>query len=171
MNLMEPPTETGHNRRRAPKRSSGSTSSVDTQLSEALSPGENEGLTFKPSASVSGRESQFITVTVALKPVLESWKTSLFAHEWLHHDGSIKPQHELSDRERERREQVELLLKTNAPIEMPVLGIGILDNIEIGSGRATLLTLADRGLRTIPVHIPKSHAKAFASCITARHDG
>ncbi len=131
---------------------------------------ETDSLNFRPNPAVAGRESQFITVTVALKPVLESWQTSLFAHEWLHTDGTIKAAADLSEKERDRRDHVEKLLMANQPIEMPVLGIGILDNIEIGSGRATLLTLADRGLRTIPVHIPKSHSKAFASCITARHD-
>lgn len=127
---------------------------------------DTEAFHFVPNPAVAGREAQFITVTVSLKPVLDSWKQSLFAHEWLRQDGTIKTPKELSDKERDRRAVVENTLESNAPVEMPVLGIGILDNIEIGSGRAVLLTLADRGLRSMPVHIPKSHMKAFSKCIT-----
>jgi hypothetical protein len=41
------------------------------------------------------------------------------------------------------------------------LGIGLQDNVEIGSERAVLLTLAALGYETMPVHIPKSNESDF----------
>lgn len=125
---------------------------------------------FISSSSICGREETFTTVTIAIKPILESWRHSLFAHEWLDKNGEIKPPKDLNEKERQRRDDVEKALKNTAPLEMPVLGIGITDNIEIGSGRATLLTLAARGWKTMPAHIPKSHLKAFAQAIIHYHE-
>ena len=56
---------------------------------------------------------------------------------------------------------VENNFKVNKPIEKPVLGIGLLENIEIGIGRHVFLTAAHLGYKKIPVHIPKSHADDF----------
>ena len=39
--------------------------------------------------------------------------------------------------------------------------IGMMDNVEIGVGRAELLTLAAAGIETMPVHIPKSSESDF----------
>jgi hypothetical protein len=37
----------------------------------------------------------------------------------------------------------------------------MMENIEIGCGRAEFLTLAAHGLKTMPVHIPKSNESDF----------
>ena len=57
-------------------------------------------------------------------------------------------------------------LKNNDPIERPILGLGINDHVEIGSGRAILLTLADHGYDKIEVHIPKSNKDDFKKYMT-----
>ncbi len=99
---------------------------------------------------------RYSAVTVRVEPVLKSWKHSLFSYEWLRPDGGIKEQSELPEAERSKRRAVEELLENNRPIVKPILGIGMMDNVEIGSGRAEFLTLAALGVREIPVHIPKS---------------
>lgn len=116
---------------------------------------------FEDNSALKGREKAFITVDALVAPVLASWKESLFAHEWLHPDGSIKKPSEMTEKMALRRQGVEDRLGSEQALERPVLGIGILDNIEIGAGRDLFLALAARGIDKIPVHIPQSHLDDF----------
>ena len=104
---------------------------------------------------------KFINITIDMEKALESWKNSLYSFEWLDEDGEIKSFEALSAAEADKRRAVDDALKNNHPIEKPVLGIGMLENIEIGSGRAAFLTLATMGLKTMPVHIPVSCESDF----------
>lgn len=122
---------------------------------------DHNALKFTPNKTIETARGAFIDVHVDTGKVLESWRESIFSFEWLDSDGNIKPPGELSAREQPKRAEIEQQLKNGAALEMPVLGIGLSDNIEIGSGRAVLLTLAALGYRTIPVHIPKSNEKDF----------
>ncbi len=116
---------------------------------------------FIDNPAIAGRAQNFTTVTVDLVPVLASWRESLFAHEWLNQNGTLKNPGEQRDSVRDQRLAIAGKIQSGAPLERPVLGIGIMDNIEIGSGRDTLLTLAAEGLHTISVHIPRSHLDEF----------
>lgn len=107
------------------------------------------------------RPDHYIAITVDSGKIMKSWRESLFSFEWLLPDGRIKAAAELSETERTRREAVEAALASRHPLDKPVLGIGMLDNVEIGSGRATFLTLVAHGLKTIPVHIPKANEADF----------
>lgn len=111
--------------------------------------------------SLAGREDKYDTVDVNLKAVLESWKISLFSFEWLNPDGSIRAPEQLPPNEAEKYNNVLNDLKNGNALERPVLGIGIMDNIEIGSRRDVLLTLMTQGVENLSVHIPKSNAKDF----------
>lgn len=119
-------------------------------------------LVFVDNPVVSGREDRYETVEIAVGPVLESWRLSLFSYEWVLPDGRIKDLAELPAGEQEKRRLAEESLKKGDPFEKPILGIGLLENVEIGSGRAVFLTLAAHGAETLPVHIPKSNRKEFA---------
>ena len=116
---------------------------------------------FIDNPATASRPDSYVTVTVALGPILASWRESLFAHEWLRADGSVKPPKEQSETLQGKRAKIEEALKAGQPLERPVLGIGILDTVEIGAGRDTLLTLAAAGIGQISVHIPKSHLDEF----------
>jgi hypothetical protein len=118
-------------------------------------------LKFIDNRAISGREDKFITVMVAVAPVLASWKDSLFAHEWLTKDGRPKPIDQLSDAAREKRELAETLFTKGDALERPVLGLGIMDNLEIGAGKDVLITLAAHDIDVASVHIPKSHIDDF----------
>lgn len=110
---------------------------------------------------------KYVTVTVDARAVLESWKGSLFSFEWLDASGGIRTPDDMPIREREKRLDVERHLKAGEPLERPILGIGIMDNIEIGAGKAVFLTLAAMGHKTIPVAVPKSCAKEFKPFLAA----
>ena len=116
---------------------------------------------FKDNPALKGREEKFIALEIKVAPVLASWQESIFSHEWLTPDGKIKKLSEMADKVQERRREVEKYIQGNNPLERPVLGIGILDNVEIGSGKDLFLSLAALGMTTIPVHIPKSHENDF----------
>jgi hypothetical protein len=116
---------------------------------------------FVPNKIIQAREDHYLTVTVSLAKVVESWRLSLFSYEWMRPNGTIKTRDELTASEQERRDEVERLLEKNEPLDTPILGIGLMDNIEIGSGRATILTLYFHGIKTMPVHIPRTHENEF----------
>lgn len=118
-------------------------------------------IAFIDNPVIRGREKQYAEIVIDCRKILESWRASLFSYEWLLPDGRIRAAGELSETEQPKRTAVEDRLKKGTPIEKPVLGIGLLENVEIGSGRATFLTLAARGLKTMPVHVPKSNLDEF----------
>jgi len=118
-------------------------------------------LHFIPNRAVETARHMFVDINVNTAKILQSWRESLFSFEWLDDQGKIKSIDDLSVRERPKRVAVEQLLKKDEPLEKPILGLGLSDHVEIGSGRATFLTLADLGHETIPVHIPKANESDF----------
>lgn len=124
-------------------------------------------LQFIDNPVVMGREDRYETIEIRVDSVLESWRLSLFSYEWVRPDGQIKALEELPPGEQPKRSAVEDTLKSQKPLEKPVLGIGLLENVEIGSGRAIFLTLAAHGCKTLPVHIPKSNLKEFKAFIAS----
>ena len=122
-------------------------------------------LKFQDNTAAKARPEAFVEILVDVQAVLKSWKASLYSFEWLRPDGSIKAIEELSGPEALKRIDAESLISQGEALEKPVLGIGLMDNIEIGSGRALFLTLAAQGHKTLPVHIPASSQKDFISFV------
>ncbi len=118
-------------------------------------------MTFIDNPAIKGREDQYAEITIDIPRVIESWKSSLYSFEWLLSDGRIKDLGELPENEKPKRKAVEAALKSGTPIEKPVLGIGLLENVEIGAGKAALLTLAAHGHAHLNVHIPKANESDF----------
>lgn len=116
---------------------------------------------------IDGRHDHYAELNVSTARIVESWRISLFSYEWLRRDGQIKDLNELSPAEQAKRKSVEDCLRDGLPLEKPVLGIGMLDNVEIGAGRAVFLTLAAHGIDAIPVHVPKSHADEFVAFLSS----
>ena len=101
------------------------------------------------------------SITVSSDKIIKSWKESLFSYEWLLPDGRIKSIEELSNPDQLKRKEIEKQIINNKSIEKPVLGIGILDNIEIGIGKEILLTLAANNIKNIQVHTPNTYSHEF----------
>ena len=125
-------------------------------------------ITFEENPSVKLRNQPYETIEVDLEKVLKSWKASLYSFEWLDQDGKIKPVAELKEADQERRRQIEARIEKGMPLEIPILGIGMLDNVEIGVGKAVLLTAAALGTKTMPVHVASVHLDDFKAYIVAR---
>ncbi len=124
-----------------------------------------QNLTFIDNNAIASRPANYVTVTVDVGKILESWRESLFSYEWVLPDGRLKSREELPPAEQPKRAKVEETLSKGAPLEKPVLGIGLMENVEIGAGRAVFLTLAALGAKKLPVHIPKTHEDEFSSFI------
>ena len=116
---------------------------------------------FEDNPSIKGREERFTIIIAKVDLILASWRNSLFAHEWMNGDGSLKAAKAMSVPLQKKRMDTERLIASDTPLPRPVLGIGIADNVEIGSGRDLFLTLAAQGVKDIPVHIPKSNLTEF----------
>ena len=118
-------------------------------------------LEFVDNPAVQIRRDNYLDVTIDVEKMLSSWRSSLYAYEWMLPDGRIKTRDELPENEQPKRDEAEEKIKKGRALEKPVLGIGLLENVEIGSGRALLLTLAAAGAKSIPVHIPKTNEDEF----------
>ncbi len=123
-------------------------------------------LHFVDHGSLKGREDRYTVARVNTAAILKSWKASLFSFEWLTPEGGLRSLDELPLHERDKRLKVEKHLAHGDALERPVLGIGILDNVEIGAGRDVFMTLAAQGLKDIEVHIPLSAQKDFAAFLS-----
>jgi len=112
--------------------------------------------------------NSYILIAVDLNKVITSWKSSLFSFEWLDKAGNIRPPEQLSDDERAKHTTIIQSIANNTPLERPILGIGMLDNIEIGSRRDVLLTSYLCGLKTMDVHVKTVNQNEFAPFLTEK---
>lgn len=120
---------------------------------------------FIPNPTINGQEDAFLSVSVDTQKTLQAWQQSVFAFEWLTPHGTVKAIDDLADTQRQKRMDVEQQIKNGQSLPKPVLGIGMLDNVEIGSGQAVFATIAAMNIKTIDVHIRKSSEKDFAAFI------
>lgn len=128
--------------------------SGDTEIEMLpLSPQDAENAKFIDNSAKKSNGPNYVEMNVNAGKVIDSWRKSLFSYEWLS-EGGFKKIADLSIKEQERRQEVEEDIRSGEKLERPILGMGVLDNVEIGSRRATFLTLAILGRETIPVHVP-----------------
>lgn len=123
--------------------------------------GATTAIEFTDNPHIADRKGNYLPVTVDSAKIINSWRGSLRAFEWITPEGKIKDMAALKPAEQEQRKEIEDLLNQGTPLAKPVLGIGLLENVEIGIGRATFLVAVAHGMKTVPVHIPKAHEKDF----------
>lgn len=122
---------------------------------------------YTDNKTIKSNPERYETVCVSTTAIIKSWKTSLFSYEWLLPDGRIKDLKELPAAEQPKRKHVEEQIQQQQTLERPILGIGLLENVEIGSKKEIFLTLAANGTDTIEVHIPKNNHEDFVSYIVS----
>lgn len=111
--------------------------------------------------TLGARADKYDVIEVDLDKIIEGWRISLFSFEWLTAEGHLRPPAQLPDKEREKYEAVLSQYQAGEDLPRPILGIGVMDNIEIGGRRDVLLTLYSQGVKRLPVHVPKSNIKDF----------
>jgi hypothetical protein len=119
-----------------------------------------------PNPKLQGKDATYTVKTIDCAKALKSWRSSMFAHLWVDGDGQIKAPDHMKDREREKFETAAALIKNNTPAPMPVLGIGINDNVEIGMGASDFIAAIHYGAKTLDVHIPTSNLDEFTPFIS-----
>jgi len=124
-----------------------------------------QNINFTDSKAALNKPEFYMQVTLDVQKAIKSWQLSIFSFEWLNKDASVKELSDLKDSDKQKRIDIETAIKDGQSIDMPILGIGIQDNIEIGSGKAVICTLAAHGAKTIPAHIPKSNEEDFKDLI------
>lgn len=117
------------------------------------------------NSAIKGRADHYDVVDVDVEKILKSWRDSLFAYEWMTPDGDLKSLQDLPDSQQEQRQSVEAQIQAGDKINRPVLGIGLMENVEIGAGKAEFLTLSAHGYNQVSVHIPKSNREEFEKFI------
>lgn len=122
-----------------------------------------ENIQFIDHTVAQGKPDNYVTVDVDIESVLKSWKSSLFSFEWMHNDGRLRTLDELPLAQRQKRLDTQQAIENGMPLVKPVLGIGMLGSVEIGSGKAVFLTLAAAGYKAIPVHITLADKADFAA--------
>lgn len=95
----------------------------------------------------------FRTVRVRLTPLVQSYRNSLFAFEWLTPDGAVKSTDQLAVGAAEARRAIEQALKNGDSLPQPVVGWGMFDCAEIGAGRDVVLTAHALGVQDLPMHV------------------
>ncbi len=113
------------------------------------------------NVATKGREEKFTTIEIDVSKIVTGWKASVYSFEWLLPNGQVKPPAELSESHAKQFKDVEASYADGTPMERPVLGLGMLDNVEIGSKKEVLLTLHSLGVPKMEVHIPTSCLKDF----------
>ncbi len=116
---------------------------------------------FIDNPAIAGRMERYMRVRLDIGRALDSWRQSLLAHEWLDAAGQIRNDAALDPTKRDKLAALRAQLQSGQALPCPVLGIGLFDNIEIGSGSELFCLLAREGYAAIDVHIPRSNEKDF----------
>lgn len=116
---------------------------------------------FMDNPVAAARAGQYVELLIDAAKVLQDWRASLLAHELVDKNGFVKGDNDITEVRLEKRENVRTRLADGEPIEKPILGIGIFDNVEIGAGSDVLVTLVMEGFATLPVHVRVSQLRDF----------
>jgi hypothetical protein len=105
----------------------------------------------------------YVEMTLSPAKILNAWRMSIFAHELLNGDGTTKGVNDMHPDHMKKYIDISELMNRGEPLAKPVLGIGIMDNVEIGIGREIILVANDMGLEELPFHVRKSQADDIKS--------
>lgn len=111
-----------------------------------------------PSAATS---EAYVSGTLDLSKALPSWRQSLISYKWLDAEARPKKPEELADEQRAQYEDVLRILTKGDALPKPIIGLGMFDNVEVGSGAAIVATLAAMDVKLVPVHIRAAQEKGL----------
>ncbi len=100
----------------------------------------------------------YVEITLSPTIILNAWSTSMFAHELLNKDGSVKSQNDLKDATLQKFIDANETIKRGENLPKPIIGVGIMDGVEIGIGREIIAAAAKCNIAQIPVCIRKAQA-------------
>ena len=98
-------------------------------------------------------------MNISPEKILNSWQSSMFACEILDKSGKVKPESDMAPETLKKYLDAMEMIKRGEDIPKPILGIGLMDNIEIGIGREIIAAAANLSLPNIPLHIRNAQAE------------
>lgn len=111
--------------------------------------------------SVSANPEAYGNATLNIAAALPSWSQSLIAYKWLDSTGIPKDPGALADEQATQRADILAILERGDALPKPIIGLGMFDNLEVGSGAGIVATLAALGEVTIPVHVRRAQEKGL----------
>ena len=115
----------------------------------------NSNIDFIENPSISGKEDKYKTVQLNMDKIIKSWENSLFSFEWLLPDGNVRTPEEMTEAVRIKYTYALSVFQDNQPIPMPILGIGVMENVEI------VLMLHNKNIKTFDAHISVHDEEEF----------
>lgn len=109
-------------------------------------------LIFSNHEVVNTSPEKYIEMSVAPSILIKAWAQSMFSYELLTKDGNLKPQNQLKPHTIEKLAAAKNIFVQGGEIIKPVIGVGIMDNIEIGIGCEIVVAAYDVGITEMPVH-------------------
>lgn len=83
------------------------------------------------------------------------------AHKWLDSGGTPKRAEVLAEEQRSQYEDIIRIFSKGDAFPKPIIGLGMFDNVEVGSGAGIVATLASLGIQIIPVHVRLAQEKGL----------
>jgi hypothetical protein len=108
---------------------------------------------------------EYIEMTFNPALILKAWALSMFAHEILTHEGDIRDEKNMNEATLAKFLQAQDAFKKGEKIPKPIIGVGIMDNIEIGIGRETVAAALALNIRELPIHTRQGQAEEVKSLI------
>lgn len=100
----------------------------------------------------------YVEMTLSPRVILDAWSLSMFAHELLNKDGSVKAEDGMGEETLSKYLDALEALKRGEDVAKPVIGIGIMDGVEIGIGREIIAACATLSINEMPFHVRKAQA-------------
>jgi hypothetical protein len=107
----------------------------------------------------------YLEISCSTERVLQAWRESMFAHELMNNDGTVKDESELNGDTLHKYIDAKERLNRGEQLPKPVLGIGIFDGIEIGIGREIIAAAYHGGIKTIPANVRKAQAEEIENLL------
>jgi len=113
---------------------------------------------FCDHAVVMASPDDYVEMTCNPNDILGAWSLSMFAHELLNKDGSVKLDKDMVEPTLGKYIDAVETLKRGENIAKPVIGIGIMDGVEIGIGREIIAACSILDVDKIPFYVRKAQA-------------
>ncbi len=115
----------------------------------------NENITFYNHEVVQRAPDDYVEMMLSPQDILQAWRDSMFSFDLLDNDGQVKSKDKMNSDILQKYLDVTDAIKRGEDTPKPILGIGIMDNIEIGIGREIVAATAVANIPTIPIHVRK----------------
>ncbi len=118
---------------------------------------------FQDHEVVQQAPDDYVEISLSPDKIMMAWATSLYSYELLNKDGTVKSTGDMMDETLQRYVDAEEKLRRGEGVSKPIIGIGIMEGIEIGIGREIVAAAKALGVKEIPVYVRKAQVDEIKS--------